>query len=73
MSKVVESFVADAMNRVKSPEVQDALHTNVIAPLFTYILDMLYPYLIAIIGLWCIILIGILILLMRGGGVAGIK
>lgn len=59
MSKVLESFVSDAINRVKTPEVQDAL----ISPIIRYVLDALYPYLIAIAGLWASMFIGIVIIL----------
>lgn len=59
MSKVLESFVSDAMNRIKTPEVQDAL----ISPIIRYVLDALYPYLIAIAGLWASMFIGIVIIL----------
>ncbi len=59
MSKVLESFVSDAINRVKTPEVQDAL----ISPIIRYVLDALYPYLIAIAGLWASMFIGIAVIL----------
>ena len=56
MSKVVESLLKDAIEKVKSPEV----HSAIIEPLLSYILDMLYPYLIAIVGLWVAMLLGII-------------
>jgi hypothetical protein len=59
MSKLLESFVSDAMARIKSPEVQEAVHENLLAPLLAYLL----PYLLAIVGLWFAILIGIILIL----------
>jgi hypothetical protein len=65
MSKVAESIFNDAIERVKTPEVQAALHSNLIGPFFAYILDILYPYLIGVVGLWVAILLGIILLLVR--------
>ena len=59
MSKVVESLVKDAIERVKTPE----FHSAVVAPLLSYILDMLSPYLFAIVGLWGLMFLGIVAIL----------
>ena len=54
MSKVVESFLKDAVERVKSPEF-----SLLLAPLFDSILNMLYPYLVVLVGLLALIFIGV--------------
>ena len=54
MSKVVESFLKDAVERVKSPEF-----SSLLAPLFDSILNMLYPYLVVLVGLLALIFIGV--------------
>jgi hypothetical protein len=56
MSKVVESLVRDAVEKVKTPE----FHSAVVAPLFAYILDMLYPYLIVFAGILVVIVVGVI-------------
>ena len=63
MSKVLESIVSDAINRVKTPEVQDALQTRIISPILGYVLDALYPYLIAILGLWAAMFLAVVVIL----------
>ena len=65
MSKLVESFLTDALERVKTPEIQTAVHENVLAPLLSAILRYLAPYLIGIGVLWAVMLIGIVILLWK--------
>jgi hypothetical protein len=55
MSKVVESLLKDATERVKSPEFQ----TNVVEPLLSYILDMLFPYIAGVVTLLVLIFIGV--------------
>lgn len=55
MSKVVESLLKDAVQKVKSPEFQ----SSVVEPLFAYILDMLYPYLFALVALLVLIFVGV--------------
>lgn len=76
MSKLLESLVTDAMNRVKNPDVQAALQTNIFAPILARILDVLYPYLMAIVGLWAVMFLGIiaiLIILIRSKTAVGIQ
>jgi len=55
MSKVVESLLKDAVEKVKTPE----FHSAVVAPLLEYILEMLSPYLLAIVGLWVFTFLGV--------------
>lgn len=54
MSKVVESLLKDAVERVKSPEF-----SSLVAPLFDSILNMLYPYLAVLVGLLTLIFVGV--------------
>lgn len=72
MSKFLESLVNDAMHRIKTPEVQQALHSTLFAPLVWHVMEVLHPYLIAIVGLWAMMFLGILIILvmlLRGRGI----
>ena len=55
MSKVVESLLKDAVQRVKSPEFQ----SGVVEPLLAHILDMLYPYIAGLVTLLVLIFIGV--------------
>jgi len=73
MSKVMESLVRDAMEKVKTPEVQRAFQENVIQPILAQILQVLYPYIAAVVGLWVLMCLGILILLIRGKPPVGIQ
>jgi hypothetical protein len=66
MSKVVETFLADAL---KHEKVQSAVQQ-----LLTKILEMLTPLLVGVAILWGVMLlgiVGILILLLRKGGGGG--
>ena len=63
MSKLLESLVTDAMDRLKTPEVREALHSNILAPIMAHVLEALYPYLIAIVGIWAVMFLGILLIL----------
>ncbi len=65
MSKLVESFAADALERIKSPEVQATLHESLLTPLLSMIWKALAPYVIGIGVLWVLMLIGIAILVAR--------
>ena len=73
MSKVVESLLRDAMEKVKTPEVQRAFQENVIEPILVHILEFLYPYIVGIVGLWVLIFLGIIVLLVRTKGTVGIQ
>ena len=74
MSKVVESLLRDAMEKVKTPEVQRAFQENVIEPILSQILEFLYPYIVGVVGLWVLIFVGVVILLVRSTkGAVGIQ
>ena len=69
MSKVVESLLRDAMEKVKTPEVQRAFQENVVEPILAQILEVLYPYIAAIVAVWLFMCIGIVVLLIRSKGI----
>jgi hypothetical protein len=73
MSKVVESLLRDAMEKVKTPEVQQAFQESVVQPILAKILEVLYPYIAAVVGLWVFMCLGIVILLVRGKPPGGIQ
>lgn len=74
MSKVVESLLRDAMEKIRTPEVQRAFQESVIEPILSQILEFLYPYILAVVGLWVLIFLGIVILLVRSTkGAVGIQ
>lgn len=56
MSKVVESLVKDAVEKVKTPE----FHSKVVAPLLAYLWDMVSPYFYMFVGLLVLMVVGIL-------------
>lgn len=63
MSKVVESFITDALNRAKTPEVQEVLQKNILGPLLSIVLEYLAPYLLGIGILWTLMIFGIFTIL----------
>ena len=65
MSKLVESFLTDAIERVKTPEIQEVVKTNILAPLLMSILKFLAPILAVLVLLWVLTLGGVIVLLMR--------
>lgn len=73
MSKVLDSLVRDAMEKVKTPEVQRAFQENVVEPILAQILEFLYPYIVGILGLWGLMSLGIVVLLLRSQSTVGIQ
>lgn len=72
MRNLVESLAKDAMERFKQPEVQSAIHANLLAPLISSILEFLTPYLAVVVGVWSlmiVLLVVIIILLLRKTGI----
>lgn len=65
MSKLVESFLADAMQRVATPEAKAAIQTHILSPLVALILETLTPYLVGFGVVWTFLLGAIFILLLR--------
>lgn len=56
MSKVVESLVKDAVEKVKTPE----FHSAVVAPLLDYLWDLLSPYLYVLAAVLVFLVVGVL-------------
>ena len=67
MSKLLESFVSDAIQRVSAPEAKAVVQTHLLVPLVALILDVLTPYLLGFAVLWTVLLVGIFALLLRRG------
>ena len=67
MSKLLESFVSDAIQRVSTPEAKAAVQTHLLAPLVALILETLTPYLVGFGVVWTILLVAIFVLLLRRG------
>lgn len=68
MSKLLESFLTDALDHARTPEVRSVLHQRLLYPLFSAVLDWLAPYLVAVGFLWGLMFLGIfaiLVVLMR--------
>jgi hypothetical protein len=63
MSKLIQSFLTDALDRANTPEVKEALHTNLFTPLLSIVLEALAPYLVGIVVVWGLILLGIIAIL----------
>ena len=65
MSKLVESFVSDAIQRVSTPEAKAAIHIHILSPLLAMLLEALSPILLGIGLVWGLLLLGIFMLLLR--------
>jgi hypothetical protein len=65
MSKLLESFLTDALERVATPEAKAAIHTHILSPLLAMLLDALTPVLLGIGVVWGVLLMAIFFLLMR--------
>ena len=65
MSKLVESFVSDAIQRASAPEAKAAIHTHILSPLLAMLLEALTPVLLGIGVVWGLLLLGIFVLLLR--------
>jgi membrane-bound ClpP family serine protease len=65
MSKFVESFVSDAIQRMATPEAKSAVQTHILSPLVSLILETLQPYLLGFGIVWTLLLGAIFILLLR--------
>lgn len=65
MSKLLESFLSNAMERVQAPEVQKVLRENILAPLMAKILEIVLPYVLGVVAILVAILICVLILVFR--------
>ncbi len=78
MTKMFESLLTDAVEQLKTPEVQTFLEVQILRPVISTVLSILYPYLLGVMVLWIIMFICvalILLILVRGSlvGVLGIQ
>ena len=64
MSKLLESFLGDALQRVATPEAKAAIHTHILSPLLAMLLDALTPVLLGIGVAWGLLLLAIFVLLL---------
>lgn len=64
MSKLVESFLADALQRVATPEAKAAIQSHILSPLLAMLLEALSPILLGIGVVWGILLLAIFVLLL---------
>lgn len=65
MSKLLESFASDAIERVSDPAVQKVVKENILAPLMSKILEMILPYALGVVGILVAILVCVLVLVFR--------
>lgn len=78
MTKMFESLLTDAVEQLKTPEVQTFLKVHILSPVISTVMSILYPYLLGVMLLWIIMFICvalILLILVRGSlvGVLGIQ
>jgi len=69
MTKFLDPLIQDIMEKLKSPDVQSSLETQVLRPMISRILNILYPYIFGIMLLWLMMFVClalILLILVRG-------
>ena len=69
MTKFLDPLIQDVLEKLKSPEVQASLETQILRPMISRVLSILYPYLFGIMLLWLMMFIClalILLILVRG-------
>jgi hypothetical protein len=69
MTKFLDPLIQDLMEKLKSPDVQSSLETQVLRPMISRILNILYPYIFGIMLLWLMMFVClalILLILVRG-------
>ena len=69
MTQFLDPLIQDLMEKLKSPDVQSSLETQVLRPMISRILNILYPYIFGIMLLWLMMFVClalILLILVRG-------
>jgi hypothetical protein len=69
MTKFLDPLIQDVLEKLRSPDVQTSLETQVLRPMISRILNILYPYLFGVMLLWLMMFIClalILLILVRG-------
>lgn len=66
---MLDSLLADVLDKFKSPEVQSSIEVHIVKPVISSVLRILYPYILGVMLLWVIMFICvalILLILVRG-------
>lgn len=69
MTKFLDPLIQDVVEKLKSPDIQASLESQVLRPMISRILSILYPYLFGIMLLWLMMFVClalILLILVRG-------
>lgn len=74
MTKMLDSLLRDALERLKSPEVRSTLEQTIVRPVISTVLDMVYPYLLGVMLLWVImfVCVALILLILVRGTLAGV-
>jgi hypothetical protein len=69
MTKFLDPLIQDLIEKLKSPDLQASLESEVLRPMISRILNILYPYLFGVMLLWLMMFVClamILLILVRG-------
>ena len=74
MTKMLDSLLRDALDRLKRPDVRATLEETILRPIISTVLDMLYPYLLGVMLLWVImfVCVALILLILVRGTLAGV-
>ena len=74
MTKMLDSLVRDALDRLKRPDVRSTLEQTIVRPVISTVLDMVYPYLLGVMLLWVImfVCVALILLILVRGTLAGV-
>ena len=69
MTNFLNPLIHDILEKLRSPEIQSSLETQLLRPIITRILYILYPYILGVMLLWLMMFVClalILLILIRG-------
>ena len=69
MPKFLDPLIKDVVEKLKSPDIQASLESDILRPMISRILNILYPYLFGVMLLWLMMFVClalILLVLVRG-------
>lgn len=69
MTKFLDPLIQDVLEKLRSPDIQASLESQVLRPMISRILSILYPYLFGVMLLWLMMFVClalILLILVRG-------
>jgi len=69
MTKFLDPLIQDIVEKLRSPDIQASIETQILRPLISRVLSILYPYLFGIMLLWLMMFVClalILLILVRG-------